>query len=111
MKKNFKLILPILFLIFTNCKSIKKGLGIEKDVPDAFLIRKIDPIERPPNFELLPPDTQMKKKKDKLVDTSKNTKSIIEKSFKSGNKSKSIESENISQKSNIEDKILNQIGR
>tara|TARA_B100000674_G_C37589905_1_gene800318 strand:+ start:446 stop:754 length:309 start_codon:yes stop_codon:yes gene_type:complete len=57
-----KFIYILLVIIFTyGCKTIKQGLGIEKDIPDEFLIKKIDPIVRPPNFELLPPDSKVKK--------------------------------------------------
>ena len=32
----------LILLIFTyGCKTIKQGLGIEKDVPDEFLIKKL----------------------------------------------------------------------
>ena len=57
-----KFIYILLMIILTySCKTIKQGLGIEKDIPDEFLIKKIDPIVRPPNFELLPPDSKVKK--------------------------------------------------
>lgn len=110
MKKILKIILPVIFLFFTNCSDVKKGLGFEKDVPNEFLIRKIDPIEKPPNYDLLPPDSQAKKKKDKKVNTSKNTKSIIEKSLKTNGKSSSLNSKS-TKSSNIEESILKQIGR
>ena len=45
-------------MIFTNCSDLKKGLGIEKDIPDEFMVKKSNPIERPPNYDLLPPDTK-----------------------------------------------------
>ena len=57
-----KFIYILLMIILTySCKTIKQGLGIEKDIPDEFLIKKIDPIVIPPNFELLPPDSKVKK--------------------------------------------------
>ena len=110
MKKIFKLLLPLIFLAFANCSDLKKGLGFEKDVPNEFLIRKIDPIERPPNYDLLPPDSQSKKKKDKKVNTSKNTKSIIQKSLNSNSKDTSLDS-NGARSSNIEESILKQLGK
>ena len=57
-----KIILIFLLIFFTHgCKTLKKSLGLEKDVPDEFLIKKIDPIEKPPNFELIPPNSKIKK--------------------------------------------------
>ena len=61
MQRMNKIIYILILIIFTyGCKTIKQGLGIEKDVPDEFLIKKIDPIERPPNFELIPPIVKLK---------------------------------------------------
>ena len=110
MKKIFKISLPIIFLFFTSCSDLKKGLGFEKDPPNEFLIRKIDPIEKPPNHDLLPPDSQVKKKKDKKINTSKNTKSIIERSLKTDGKSALSNSKSV-KSSNIEESILKQMGR
>ena len=37
-----KIIYILILVIFTyGCKTIKQGLGIEKDVPDEFLIKKL----------------------------------------------------------------------
>jgi hypothetical protein len=102
MKKTFIL---ILFIVFTNnCQGIKKGLGLDKEVPDEFLIKKIDPIERPPNYDLLPPGSKIKAVKRK---SSKNLKNIIDDDLKK-NTSKVTAS-----KSNdpnlIEDEILKEL--
>ena len=73
-------IIYILLLVFFayGCKAIKQGLGIEKELPDEFLIKKVDSIEEPPNFELTPPGSQIKKSSlDKY-----NTKKIIDKNLK-----------------------------
>ena len=94
-----KIIFIILLLFLTNgCKSIKQGLGLEKDFPDEFLIKKIDPIVRPPDFELLPPNSQSKK-----VSNKPDTKKIIDNNLK-----KKIESPNTINESSkkIESEIL-----
>ena len=48
-----KTILFALLIFVFGCTDLKKGLGLIKDPPDEFLIKKIDPIERPPNYDLL----------------------------------------------------------
>ena len=80
MKKTFILIL--LIMLATGCQGLKKGLGLEKDVPDEFLIEKIDPIERPPNYDLLPPGSKIKTAKRK---SNKNLKNIIDGDLKKNN--------------------------
>ena len=93
----------LILIIFTyGCKSVKQGLGIEKDVPDEFLIKKIDPIERPPNFELIPPDSKIKKS----VSTMNNTKNIIDNNLK---KKSSISSNETKETNKIEQDILKNI--
>ena len=109
--KNFsKYILILAIFGFTNCSDFKKGLGFEKDVPDEFLIRKIDPIERPPNYDLLPPDSKKKANKVKEINTSKNTKSIIDSSLKQKS-SKGVKSNEVTGPNNVEESILKQIGQ
>tara|TARA_B100000963_G_scaffold345961_1_gene350639 strand:+ start:451 stop:759 length:309 start_codon:yes stop_codon:yes gene_type:complete len=95
---KFICILLLIFLTY-GCKTIKQGLGIEKDVPDEFLIKKIDPIERPPNFELIPPDSKIKKSSS----IKNNTKKIIDSNLK--NKS-SIQSNETKETNKIEQDIL-----
>tara|TARA_B100001057_G_scaffold116429_1_gene114952 strand:- start:20 stop:328 length:309 start_codon:yes stop_codon:yes gene_type:complete len=90
-----KIILIFLLIFFTHgCKTLKKSLGLEKDVPDEFLIKKIDPIEKPPNFELMPPNSKVKKTSNEK----NNVKKIIDQSLK---KKSSI--------TNIEQKETNQV--
>ncbi len=110
MKKLSKFILVLAFLGFANCSDLKKGLGFEKDIPDEFLIRKIDPIERPPNYDLLPPDSKEKAKKSKEINTTKNTKSIIDSSLKQKN-SKDLKSKEVLGTGSVEESILKQIGQ
>ena len=101
-----KTLILILFILFTNgCQGLKKGLGIEKDVPDEFLIEKIDPIERPPNYDLLPPGSKTKVVKRK---SSKNLKNIIDKDLKKNNTSKVTTSKS-NEPNLIEDEILKEL--
>lgn len=109
MKRHFKFLI-FLFFILTNCSDLRKGLGLEKDVPDEFLIKKIDPLEKPPNYDLLPPDSKSKKKKLTKIDTRKNTKSIIENALKKNGDNPSNSKDNASS-SNIEEKIIKQIDK
>ena len=98
-----KFIYILLLIFFTyGCKTVKQGLGIEKDIPDEFLIKKIDPIERPPNFELIPPGSKTKK----LSSTKNNTKKIIDSNLK--NKS-NISNNEIKETNKIEQDILKNI--
>ena len=98
----------LFFLIFlaNSCKSLKQALGVDKDPPDEFLIKKIDPIERPPNYDLIPPDTKIKPRKQG-DDTAKK---IIENNLKkSSNNSKNVNSSKTS--SSIENDILDKINK
>lgn len=108
MNRFYRYLLLFLFLSLANCSDFKKGLGFEKDVPNEFLIRKTDPIERPPNFELLPPDSKVKKNKKVKVNTSQNTKSLIDKSIKKNSVSNESQSSS-TVISNIEDSVLKNI--
>ena len=43
-----KIIYILILIIFTyGCKTIKQGLGIEKDIPDEFLIKKLTQLRDP----------------------------------------------------------------
>ena len=101
-----KILILILFVVLTNsCQELKKGLGLEKDVPDEFLIRKIDPIERPPNYDLLPPGSKIKTANRK---SNKSLKNIINDDLKKNNTSKVTTSK--SNESNlIENEILKEL--
>jgi len=107
MKKVYNILLILVLFGLTNCSNLKKSLGFEKDVPDEFLIKKSDPIERPPNFELMPPGSNDKVINSKNKQNKKNnTKRIIDEVLKN-NESKEIASPNKS--SSLEKDILNQI--
>jgi hypothetical protein len=49
------LVIAIFTLFLQSCESLKEGLGLKKKLPDEFLIRKIDPIQKPPSDILLIP--------------------------------------------------------
>ena len=95
-----KIFYILILIIFTyGCKTIKQGLGIEKDVPDEFLIKKIDPIERPPNFELMRPGSKIKKS----ASTKNNVKNIIDNNLK---KKSNIQSNETKETNKVEQDIL-----
>ena len=96
--------------ILSACSGIKKSVGYGKDVPDEFLIKKVDPIERPPNYDLLPPDTKIESNKAKSYSKRNNVKSIVDNSLNS-NSSSQERSKNISPKSSTEKMIIDQLGK
>lgn len=95
----------ILLFMTTGCTDVKKSLGIQKDVPNEFMIRKVKPIEKPPNYELLPPDSNVK---TNLKKNRNDTKTIIEDSLKKNTQVDEDQGQKI-KKSNVENEILNQI--
>lgn len=79
-------LIGLFFILFlAGCGGLKKGLGFEKDVPDEFLIRKNNPIVRPPNYDLLPPDSKSTDTKisKKNSNSSDDLKKIFNDSIKS----------------------------
>ena len=103
--------LVLIFVLFSisSCSEFKKGVGFEKDIPNEFLIKKIDPITKPPNYDLLPPDSKTKKKKNKITEANE-TKSIIDSSLNSNNGKKEI-NQNTLKKSSVEKSIIDQLER
>ena len=103
--KNLFTILLLLALSLSSCTSFKKTLGMEKDVPNEFLIEKRDPLTLPPDYNILPPDSNEKTNKNKKSTSS--LKSIFDKDLGSQKKSSSA---NIpSNTKGIENDILKQI--
>lgn len=90
MNKNY--IIAFLFLFFLSCSDLKKGLGLSKNPPDEFMIEKNDPIILPPNYDLLPPDSKVKKVKKE----NNSAKKIIRETF---------ESNSINNQENLDKKI------
>lgn len=103
--------LVLIFVLFSisSCSEFKKGVGFEKDIPNEFLIKKIDPITKPPNYDLLPPDSKTKKKKNKITEANE-TKNIIDNSLNSNSEKKEI-NQNTLKKSSIEKSIIDQLER
>ena len=103
--KNLFTIALLLIWSLSSCTSIKKTLGLEKDVPNEFLIEKRDPLTLPPEYNILPPDSNAKINKNKQ--SSSSLKTIFDKDLGSQKKSSS---ENVpSNTKGIENDILKQI--
>ena len=103
--KNLFIILLFLVLSLSSCTSVKKSLGLEKDVPNEFLIEKRDPLTLPPDYNILPPDSNAKINENKEPTSS--LKSIFDKSL--GSQKKSSSANVPSNTRSIENDILKQI--
>ena len=103
-----KFIISAILLFFANsCESLKKGLGLEKDPPDEFLVIKNKPIQVPPDFDLLPPGSkQVEVKKDQT----NNAKNIVDKNLAADQNTKDDKIEQSQGADVIEKEILKQIG-
>ena len=101
MKNKIYIICLFLLVLISGCSSFKKGLGIEKDKPNEFLIEKRDPLVLPPDYKILPPDskTAEEKKENSL-------KSVLDQSL---TKAKKTSNSNNQSSSSLEDEILKQI--
>ena len=103
MRTMNKFIIIFLLFFFTHgCKTLKQGLGLEKDAPDEFLIKKINPIVKPPNFELIPPNSKIKKS----LNETNNVRKIIDKKLKKNSSIANIEQKETNQ---VEQDILKNI--
>ena len=101
--KNKIFIIYFLLLIITNgCTSFKKGIGLEKDKPNEFLIEKRDPLVLPPDYKILPPDSKIVKKESKKD----SLKSVLDQSL---TKNKQPSNSQSSSSSSLEESILKQI--
>lgn len=98
-------ILLVTFLFFLiGCESLKEGLGLKNNPPNEFLIKKSSPIEKPPTYDLLPPNSKTKKVEKKTKDLKK----ILDENIKSNNNAPN-EVKNDIKSSNIENEILKQL--
>ena len=102
MKNKILIIYFFLFILFAGCETVKKGLGMEKDKPNEFLIEKRDPLVLPPDYKILPPDSKTVKTESKEG----SLKSVLDQSL-TKNKEPSNSSSNPN--SNLEESILKQI--
>ena len=99
------LVIAIFTLFLQSCESLKEGLGLKKKLPDEFLIRKIDPIQKPPGDILLIPGS-------KKTNTSKknNVETLINKNLNKNIKKKSNDSKiGNTENFNLEKEILKKI--
>lgn len=54
---KYKLLFVCSLVCLSGCDSVKRGLGLGKQSPDAFKVLSRDPLTLPPNFEELPQPT------------------------------------------------------
>ena len=102
--KKYLLLVIIGLLFFNSCADIKKNIGVEKDVPNEFLIEKKDRLVLPPDYNILPPDSKEKKKEIKKSDLS--IEDILNKDIKNKDFLNSSIKNN---SSNLEEEILKKI--
>ena len=104
-KNLFYLSLIVILIVFNACSNLKKAVGIEKEIPNEFLIEKRDPLVLPPDYKILPPGVYSKVEKNKEVNES--LKNILDKNF---NQKKEQTNESTSDISgSIENEILKKI--
>jgi len=105
--KNKTIIIYIFLIILLNgCSSLKKGLGVEKDKPNEFLIEKRDPLVLPPDYKLLPPDSSNLKKENE-VQKDISLENLIKSN--SQDQERKVLKDTKPNPSNLEQEILNQI--
>lgn len=68
----------LISILLFACENVQKGLGMKKDVPDEFLIEKVDKIRIPPDYKLIEPGTIKKNTNNGNLDA----KSILDESIK-----------------------------
>ena len=102
MKNKIYIFYLLLFVLVSGCETVKRGLGMEKDKPNEFLIEKRDPLVLPPDYKILPPDSKTVKKETK----ENSLKSVLDQSLNKNNAPSSTPS---SSSSNLEESILKQI--
>jgi hypothetical protein len=102
--KKYLFFIIISFLFFNSCANIKKGIGLEKEIPNEFLIEKKDPLVLPPDYNILPPDSKENKKETKKSHLS--IEEILNKDIKNKDLPNSSTKNN---SSNLEEEILKKI--
>ena len=104
-KNTFFLLLIFMLTALNACSNLRKAVGIEKEIPNEFLIEKRDPLVFPPDYNILPPGTANKVKKNEISINS--VKNILDKNF---NQKKEQSNESTSNNStSIESEILKKI--
>jgi len=102
------LLISLLIFFTTSCDSIKKGFGLEKDPPDEFLIKKGNPIEVPPNYDLLPPNSKIKSIKKQ---SNSNSKNILDQNLKNHQSSGSEKKIDNQDTKTLEEDIIKEINK
>ena len=98
-KKLFTYLIILTFL--SSCGTIKEGFSNQKkDNKDEFLVEKKNPLVLPPDYNKLPTPLDKKNIEDDDIDLSSSLKEI---------KDSASNSENISQDTSLEEKILKKI--
>lgn len=103
-KKSFLFFVFVIFLFVISCSNLKKDLGLEKDPPNEFLVEKKSSLVLPPDYDILPPDSQSKKKSENKLNNS--VKSIFDKNLED---KKENQNDKIKNSSNLENEILKEI--
>jgi len=104
MFKKKILLIFVSLIFFYSCSDVKKGMGLEKEVPNEFLIEKKEPLSLPPDYKMLPPDSKIKSISEQKSEDSLD--SIINKNLKI---QKTSEKSTQSDTSDIEKNVLKQI--
>ena len=111
MINSIKTILILLIFVLAGCSELKQGLGIEKKKPDEFLIKKINPIVQPPDYNLLPPDGRSNKNKTiyKPRDSSEDIKKLIDNNISKNRNQNSKSKSDSSNSSDIDLEIIKKL--
>ena len=104
-KNLFYLLLIFMLTTLNACSNVKKAVGIEKDVPNEFLIEKRDRLVLPPDYKILPPGTDNNVEKNKKSTDS--LKNILDKSF--NQKKEQSRKSTPSNSTSIENEIMKKI--
>jgi hypothetical protein len=91
-------------LVLSSCSNIKKIAGLEKETPNEFLIEKRESLTLPPDYKILPPDSQTNTQQ-----TKKSKNSLREILDKDSNKKEPERKSANSAPTDVETEILKQI--
>ena len=105
LNKLIILLLGLIFIFLTSCKSLKENLSLKKkDNSDEFLVQKKNPLVLPPDYESLPKPTDNKK----IVNKKEEQEIDFSKIFNNSEKTNSESTSGINQ--SLEDSIRKKIG-
>ena len=103
MKNKIIIIYLFLLILFNGCSGLKRGLGVEKDKPNEFLIEKREPLVLPPDYKILPPGSKVANKETKKTNS---LKSVLDQSL---NDKKEVPNSTNKPSSDLEQEILKKI--